>query len=375
MSDRTDSRRIPRVLALLLCCGPGLLGAQAIRTTLLGAGTGQPVAGAFVVLMDTAGREIGRTLTDETGHVRLDAPPGVYRVLVLRIGMARWSGARFALAAGDTITTPIEAPEVPVMLSEIAVHAERRCRVRPEEGSAAARLWEEARTALEATEWTILHPVYRFQTRRYVRTFGPAGADPIEEERHLTAGYSSWPFMSLPAETLAARGFAQPDSTGVMTYYGPDLPVFLSEAFLAQHCFRVQRPEGAAADSEIGLGFEPVGGGRQVDIAGVLWLDRRSAELKELVFRYTNLGRWTGRGAQGRVVFERLPNLAWIIRRWSIRMPIARLGKQPVNVGGQVTMTGPLDTIGVGGYREEGGWVTQVRTAAGRLVSAYPDEP
>lgn len=375
MSDHLATARVARVTALLLICGGGVLGAQAIRTMLLGAGTRQPVAGAFVVVIDTARREIVRTLTDETGRVQLDVPPGAYRLLVLRIGMARWSSQLLTLTVGDTITAPIEAPETPVMLSAIEVHAERRCRVQPEEGSAAAQLWEEARTALEATDWTITHPVYRFQTRRYVRVYGPAGDRPIEEERRQTSGYSSWPFTSLPPESLAAHGFAQPDSEGAMTYYGPDLPVFLSQLFLAQHCFRVERAEGAVADSQIGLAFEPVERGRHVDIAGVLWLDRRSAELKELQFRYTNLGRWAGRGAQGRVVFERLPNRAWVIRRWSIRMPIPRLGTQPVYVGGVVTTSGPLDTIGVAGYREEGGWVTAVRTAAGRLLAAYPYEP
>ena len=363
------------IATLFLTCGAATLGAQSIRTTLLGAGTQQPVAGAFVIVLDTTRREVARTLTDETGLVRLDVAPGTYRLLVLRIGMARWSGQPFTLAAGDTITTPLEAPETPVLLSEIVVHAERRCRVQPEDGSAAAELWEEARTALEATDWTITHPVYRFQTRRYVRTYGPAGDRPVGEERRQVSGYSSWPFTSLSAESLAAHGFAQPDAEGVMTYYGPDLPVFLSGVFLARHCLRVERAAGAVADSQIGLAFEPVERGRQVDVAGVLWLDRRSAELRELQFRYTNLGRWAGRGAQGRVVFDRLPNGAWVIRRWSIRMPIPRLGTRPLNEGGVVTTSGPLDTIGVGGYREEGGWVTVVQNAAGRLVVAYPDEP
>jgi carboxypeptidase family protein len=374
MSDRTDSRLIPRVLALLLTCRPGLLGAQAIRTTLVGAGTHQPVAGAFVVLKDTAGREVVRTLTDETGRVRLDAPPGAYRVFVLRIGMARWSGRPFTLAAGDTITTPIEAPEMPVLLSEIAVHAERRCRIRPQEGSAAAALWEEARKALEATEWTITHPVYRFQAGRYVRTFGPTGNRPLTEERHNLSGASSWPFASLAPESLAVHGFAQPDSQGVMTYYGPDLPVLLSGVFLERHCFRVARARGAAADSLIGLAFEPVGRRRGVDVGGVLWLERISAALDELEFRYTSLGRWASSGAGGRVAFQRLPNGAWVIRRWHIRMPIPLVGRRIQSVAGELVQ-GPTDTLGVAGYREEGGWIALVLSAEGRIVATYPDEP
>jgi hypothetical protein len=328
-----------------------------------------------VVVTDTVGHEITRTLTDETGRVSFDLEPGAYRLVVLRIGLARWRTPAISLAAGDTVTAPVEAPESAVLLSEIAVHAERRCRLQPEEGTGAATLWEEARKALEATEWTIAHPVYRFRASRYVRIYGPVPDRPTTEERSQSAGYSTWPFVSLPPESLAAGGFAQPDSSGVVTYYGPDLPVLLSESFLGLHCFRVRRPEGDRRDSLIGLGFEPVSGGRgRVDIAGVLWLDQGSAELRELEFRYTNLGRWAGRGAFGLVVFERLPNRAWVIRRWSIRMPIPHVGPKPLVAGGMVP-TAPVDTIGIAGYREEGGWVTAVLSAAGRPVAVYPDEP
>lgn len=361
--------------ALLLACAAAArpAGAQAIHTTLLGAGSREPVAGAFVIVTDTVGHEITRTLTDETGRVSLDVGPGTYRLVVLRIGLARWRTPAFTLAAGDTVTAPIDAPETAVLLSEIAVHAERRCRLQPEEGTGAATLWEEARKALEATEWTIDHPVYRFRASRYLRTYSPAADRPIAEERRQSAGYSSWPFISLPAESLAARGFAQPDSQGVVTYYGPDLPVLLSESFLGRHCFRVRRAEGPRQDSLIGLGFEPVATGRgRVDIAGVLWLDQRSAELRELEFRYTNLGRWAGRGATGLVNFDRLPNRAWVIRRWSIRMPIPHIGPKPLGAG---IPTGLLDTIGIAGYREEGGWITVVLSATGRTVAVYPDEP
>jgi hypothetical protein len=357
-------------VGLLLAWGIGArpVAAQAIRATLVAAGSREPVPGAFVVVTDARGREVARTLTDETGRVVLDLASGTYRLVVLRIGLARWRSPEITLAAGDTLTAPIEAPQAAVLLSEIAVQADRRCRLEPEEGSAGATLWEEARKALEATEWTIAHPVYRFQARRYVRTLDVAGERTAEERREIT-GYSPWPFTSLPAESLAAGGYAQADSQGVMTYYGPDLPVLLSESFLGRHCFRVQRAPENLHDSLVGLGFEPVGG-RHVDIAGVLWLDQRTAELRELEFRYTNLGRWVGRGANGRVVFDRLPNGAWVIRRWSIRMPIAHIGPTSLATGGS-----PRDTIGIAGYREEGGWVTLVLTASGHTVAVYPDEP
>ena len=110
------------------------------------------------------------------------------------------------------------------------------------------------------------------------------------------------------------------------------------------------------------------------DIAGVLWLDRRSMELRHLEFSYTRLGRWAGRGARGVIAFERLPSRAWVIRHWFIRAPIPRVGMRQEVEGGVVT-TGPRDTLGVGGYREEGAHVVTVLSATGAPIAEYPEEP
>lgn len=191
---------------------------QSIRTILFGAETREPIAGAFVIVTDLAQREIARILTDETGRVSLDVPAGTWQLTVLRIGQTRWSGPLFTLASRDTLRTPIDVPEAPLVLSAIDVRIERRCRVRPKEGSAAATLWEEARKALEATEWTATHPVYRFQARRYTRTFDATGTRRLTEKRREISGLATLPFASsLPPEGFAARGYVQPDSRGVMT--------------------------------------------------------------------------------------------------------------------------------------------------------------
>lgn len=347
------------------------LDAQSIRTVLVGAGTRQPIAGALVALTDSTGHELHRTLTDASGRVGFDLAPGAYRLRVFRIGVARWESALFRLAAGDTLRTPLAAPEVPITLAALAVSAERRCRLRPEEGSAAATLWEEARKALEATEWTMTSRLYRFRTVSYVRVYGPVGDLPTEEQRTVGVGLSSWPFASIALDSLEARGFVQTDSAGEVHYYGPDLTVLFSQMFLSQHCFKVQT---SSRDSLIGLGFEPVSSRKLSDIAGVLWLDRTSMELRHLEFSYTRLGGWVGRGAQGVIAFERLPSRAWVIRRWFIRAPIPRVGMKQVVQGGVVTQ-GPRDTLGVGGYREEGAHVITVLSATGLPIAAYPEEP
>lgn len=345
---------------------------SAIRADLLGAGTRQPIAGALVLLTDTAGRELRRTLTDVTGRVAFDITPGTYRLRVLRIGLVRWDTDPLTLGPGDTFTTPLLAPETPILLAPLTVRAERRCRLRPEEGSAAATLWEESRKALEATEWTISHRLYRFQTVSYTRVYAPVGDAPTEEQRTMGTGLSTWPFASIAPESLSNRGYVQTDSSGEVHYYGPDLTVLFSELFLSQHCFKVRGVDG---DSLIGLGFEPVSSRRLSDITGALWLDRRSMELRRLEFSYTRLGSWTGRGASGVIAFERLPSRAWVIRRWFIRAPIPLLGFRPEANGGIVVKAGAQDTLGVGGYREEGARVITVMSATGKPVAVYPEEP
>jgi hypothetical protein len=86
-----------------------------------------------------------------------------------------------------------------------------------------------------------------------------------------------------------------------------------------------------AKPEQIGLGFEPVARTGLVDVAGVLWLDRASGELRNLEYRY-ELG--VGNGAQpgssgtesatGRIEYRRLDNGGWIVNRWLIRVPVQK---------------------------------------------------
>jgi Carboxypeptidase regulatory-like domain len=349
--------------------------AQAIRTTLRGAHLGQPVAGALVLLTDSLGRELGRVLTDESGRVRFDPGPGSYRLRVLRIGLTRWETPMFRLAVGDTLRTALSAPETPVVLSGLTVEAERRCRVRPAEGSAAATLWEEARKALEATALTVQERLYRFQTVSYTRHYEHIGDVPTDDDRVVGTGNSSWPFASLPPESLAARGYLQADAQGVVRYYGPDLEVLFSDPFLSTHCFRVRAPEDTGGGALVGLGFEPVMDRRLTDIAGVLWLDPRSAELRDLEFYYTNLGRWAGSQAGGSITFARLPSGAWVIRKWYIRAPVPLVRRRVTGAEGGVRPLATVDTVGIAGFQEEGAWVTTVLTARGSRIATYGEHP
>jgi len=333
--------------------------AQAIRGELIAAATAQQVPFGLILLFDVAGRERDRTTTAGDGRFVLRAPgPGEYRLRALRIGYRRWDSPPLQLARGQTLDYRIEMPEVPVQLAGITVEERSRCRVRPAEGEAAATLWEEVAKALSITQLTLVRKIYRFRTETFRRTLDPA-LNPLDEKRASDVGFGDWSFVSLPPESLAQRGFVY-DSTGGPVYVAPDIPVLLSEAFLSSHCFRLQ---SAADDTTplIGLAFEPAHGRRLQDIAGVLWLDRGTAELKFLEYHYTNLAAWIpAEHIGGRVEFDRLPTGAWFIRGWLITAPIPRIGAPRVELHG---------------FRQGGGEVREVLTADGRSVRTFPKAP
>jgi hypothetical protein len=112
----------------------------------------------------------------------------------------------------------------------------------------------------------------------------------------------------------------------------------------------------------VGLEFEPTAGRRLPEVHGVLWLDRASAELRRVEYRYVN-GPPGSESPEvgGSVEFERLGGGPWIVRRWSIRMPIGEVVTRTQMVDGTLTVTRSLEVMGI---HEEGGEVT-----AGRLAS------
>ena len=92
---------------------------------------------------------------------------------------------------------------------------------------------------------------------------------------------------------------------------------------------RLCRPRRGARrrDDLIGLAFEPLhltseDAGRRIDVRGVLWLDRASAELRYLEYGYVNLPfDADANRAGGRLEFRPLPDGRWIVWRWYIRTP------------------------------------------------------
>jgi hypothetical protein len=341
------------VLALAVVAGAPPLRAQAVRGQLVDGGNGFPIGGAFVVLLDEAGVEASRVLTGPDGGFLLRAPaPGTYRLQSKRIGFRVSNSPPLALAEGQTVGFRLRVEAVPARLPPVVVEGRPQCGTRGEEGTAVARLWEEAREALAGVRWTAGQGTLHYTVERVERDFAVAGGRVLKEWRSTRSGYGETPFRSVPGEELVTRGYVVPGAGDTMDYYAPDAEVLLGDAFVNTHCFNA-RDGGGEHPTLVGLVFEPVPTRTLPDVEGVLWIERNILELRFLDFTYAGLpGEFPKGVLGGRVEFMRLPTGAWIVKNWWIRM--ARLGRVVYPESGWQAEARIL------GYRESGGEVVTI---------------
>lgn len=120
---------------------------------------------------------------------------------------------------------------------------------------------------------------------------------------------------------MADKGFARQRGDSA-TYFAPDARTLISDVFSRTHCFRPIT--GKDKPDRIGLRFEPVSETNVVDVAGVLWLDRASSELRSLEYQYTFGPNRETRDAGGRITYARLNNGLSIVTDWLIRVPVEK---------------------------------------------------
>jgi hypothetical protein len=338
--SRPGGAMIRRIVPLLLLAFAPALSAQTVRGHVIERGSQQPIAGAFVVLLDAGGFRVGATLSGPAGEFEHRAPhPGMYRLKVERIGAQTVTSPAFEIGAGAVVPYEMLVETRSVMLPAITATARTRCTVRPSGGVPLEQVWDEARKALALAEWTQEQGGVPFTSLTYERTRALGSLAVQDEERRMLSGFDRATFFSASARELADRGYVRPGPEGSYMYYGVDAANLLSDAFLDTHCFRLR----AAPRDEpqlLGLEFEPVPGHSLPDIRGVLWLDRRTSQLKHLEFNYTR-HLWSqpmpAEHFGGRVEFARLENGAWIVERWWIRMPqVQNYAPSVVRVAGRV---------------------------------------
>jgi carboxypeptidase family protein len=343
-------------LALAIVC-TRTLAAQTVRGQLVDSISRTPLHGAFLTLLDAEGLERGRAITDAAGQFVVQAPaPGAYRLRSKRIGFRPFVSAPLVLGTGETTTYNAAIDPIPVPLKEVVVAGEQQCDV--EAGASMAVLWEEIREALAAVAWTSRGSGYWYELSLFEREVTTGGKRAGPDSVWHQVGYHQVPFRSAPALELMVNGYVVVEDDGWI-YRAPDADVLLSDIFLRTHCF-----ETKAAKGLVGLAFTPARGRDLPDVKGTLWVDPDNAELRYLEFTYTRIPeQLNAPRAGGRVEFMRVPNGAWIVRDWVIRMPVARV------VSGAYTTAAPR----VVGYREAGGSAVQIKNQRGTVV--YSAEP
>ena len=351
-----DRPWLPLLLAALLPLAalPSPAVGQVVQGQVRDGITGEPVQAALVLLIDDAGTQRAGVLTGTDGRFLLRAPgPGRYAAQAERIGYQPARSEPFDVDGVRGVSVVLTLAPMALELEGLHVEAQRRCAVGPEEGAAVARLWEQARVALRNQAWTDRTGSVRFRVTNYEREVDPNTGLATSEDRRTTTWMGRNPIRSLPAEELLSEGFVRPDGRGGYVYYGADAAVLLSDAFLDAHCFGLT----ATFDdpSAIGLTFQPLRTRRSAPgIEGTLWLGRDDARLRTLEFSYTWSPWPEASGFAGsRVDFEELPEGAWYVRRWWIRMPrmtrdlgLMSRGRSGLRVSGLVEAGGTAARLG-----------------------------
>jgi len=332
------SRLLVMSCAALLLAAPRGLRGQVIGGRVTAKADGAAVAGAIVSLADSTGRVLTTKLANDAGLYTLTAPAaGRYTVRVERVGFRSAASAVTAVRQGETINLPMIVDTEGVSLRALRVSADRRCIVRPQEGLAVAQLWNEARKALSATELTQLAQTaaktrrdpHRFTVRfrKFSRDLDPHSFIAMREDGFEVEAEAITPFVAADPELLVRDGYIVGELGVERTYYAPDASILLSDRFLDTHCFQLQEAARDKRDALIGLAFEPLRlttreHAQPVEVRGVLWLDRATAELRYMEYSYANLSlEERDSHAGGQMEFRPLPDGRWIVWRWYIRMP------------------------------------------------------
>jgi hypothetical protein len=310
-----------RVSLLLLLCLPASLSAQVVRGVVRDSASGAPASGVLVTLVQSTSGARRTVLSDETGRFTIGAPGrGTYALEVKRIGVRPDVSPEFTLSDGEAREIAVTVAPLIARLDAVRVTGRSYCGERVREGAETATLWEEVRAALLAARITREDRRTHVTVTSFTRTLDPKSFEVQSEERSERSGVSANPFSSVPIESLSKDGYVVSDGQDLQ-YRGPDVDVLLSDAFVREHCFRAVRGTSEQLGL-IGLSFEPTSARRVPDIAGVLWIDARTRELRRLEYKYVRAPLQPQQPFPlSYIDFARMPSGSWIVQRWAIRMP------------------------------------------------------
>ncbi len=307
------------VLALL---APLAMRAQdaEIRGILRDSTSGEPIAGAVVMVLDGRGQMLQRALSGERGQYRVPRPDSAEQLRVLRLGFrAHVVPLRRPFEAITVIDVILSSLERALQPMEVVVA--RGCPSRGDRAEAFTLL-DQARAGVLATVVANERQPARMRVLRYERWLDINGlaveGQRVQIDSSVRATTSFTAMQS--AIDFVEKGFRTGDD-GEFTYFGPDAAVLLDDRFQRGYCFSLAEPDSSRA-TQRGLRFAPAARKRgRVDIEGTLWVDTTQRTLVDIEFRYVGVDRLSAaNGAGGRIGFHTLPNGITFIDTWSLRL-------------------------------------------------------
>jgi hypothetical protein len=216
-------------------------------------------------------------LSDASGAFAFTAvAPGTYRLTLERIGYSSEASEPFAVASGEIVERSLASRPTAIALQAIVATPECRTNADLDRNPALAALWREARKAVEASTAFADAYAYSYEQRQYSTT--NVDDAPVDS---LVSRVVNDPRVPRPNRDRQGWGRA---STFQLHLEVPDGREILDPAFLTTHCL-----EGDASQTADGieLGFRPVRPRRgRIDIRGVVRVDRRTLNLKEIELEY-----------------------------------------------------------------------------------------
>ena len=311
----------PSILWSQVSVAPDAISDLTVRLQSTGGG---PLGGALVALVDGRDSVVAEGLSTEEGRRVLRAPAGTYRVRTRRIGFLPFISHPVVLPRREELLLIVETPSV--VLNSIVVNAKSGCKPSDSDSGPLGVVWDEIDKALRASQLTTQDLAGFGRARLYRKELAYNGAVlssdttffPISKRR---------PFGTRDPEALALRGYVLGDHVLGWDYVGPDETVLRSEAFARTHCFRLVRE--AARPGQIGVAFEPIPRHNIPDIKGVLWVDHRTSELREMSFNYVNAGPVSQFNGGGFTRFMHLPSGAWLVSEWLLKAPRLEMRTSP----------------------------------------------
>lgn len=302
---------------------------------------GSRLSGALVALVDSTGRVVTEGVSSEDARRVLRAPPGFYRVRVRRIGFLPFFSDLVTVPRASELVVNVGSDRV--QLQTIVVTSRSSCGPIDPQDQVLSALWDEIAKALRTSQLSPKDLADFSQAFVYRRTLRPNGTLVSSDTVFRSIGTSK-PFGVVNPMVLSASGYVVGNERVGWVYYAPDEAVLLSDQFAATHCFQVVREK--ERPGQIGIEFKPTPRRSVPDIAGVLWVDESTSELRELSFRYVNAGPLERFRAGGFARFRRVPSGSWIVNEWALVAPVLE------------KTSGTFGDLKVTGYVEDGGGIT-----------------